>query len=192
MKVQLFLIIVCFNITIFAQNPQYICALMNDSVTAPNIYEFDIYLLNIDSTVFEMALFQGGLTFNKAIKDSGILTLSWVPGSVDSAIVASGQKNILLSATDAGVIQIAPKLASGRAGTGAIISDIPPGTRVGRLRVQNSIPFAKLTPNIAWNFQIASSLYPTKIFAYVSGINTEITIQLSHLNQLTNPTFQGE
>ena len=175
-----------FSSSSVAQNPTYTCTLANDAVTAPNVYEFDIYLLRTGGTAFEMAQWQGGFTFNNAIKGAGTLTASWVPGSNDPVLVASGQVNTSLNAATAGVIKIAPKLPAGGAGTGAVISNVAPGTRIGRLRLTNSVPFAILPANLAWNFSIASPNYPSKIFAYVAAINTDVTVQGSHINSLVN------
>ena len=54
------------------------------------------------------------------------------PGSVDQSIIASGQENTLFNTQTPGVIKILPKIAPKGHGTGAIISNQPPGTRVGR------------------------------------------------------------
>ena len=177
-----------FSSSSVAQNPTYTCTLINDAVTAPNVYEFDIYLLRTGGTAFEMAQWQGGFTFNNAIKGAGTLTASWVPGSNDPALVASGQVNTFNSGSTstAGVIKIAPKLPAGGAGTGAVISNVAPGTRIGRLRLTNSVPFVVAPANLAWNFSIVSPNYPSKVFAYVAALNTDITVQGSHINSLVN------
>ena len=176
-----------FSSSSVAQNPTYTCTLANDVVTSGNVLEFDIYLLRTGGTPFELAQFQGGFTFNNAIKGAGTLTASWVPGSNDPALVTSGQINTLNAASTsaAGVIRIAPKLAAGGAGSGAIISNVAPGTRIGRLRLTNSVPFVIAPANVLWNFSIVSPNYPTKVFAYV-GINTDVTVQGGHLNNLAN------
>ena len=177
-----------FNSSSVAQNPTYTCTLANDVVTSGNVLEFDIYLLRTGGTAFELASFQGGFTFNNAIKGAGVLTASWVPGSNDPALVTSGQVNTFTSGSTstAGVIKIAPKLAAGGAGSGAVISNVAPGTRIGRLRLTNSVPFVIAAANVLWNFSIVSPNYPSKVFAYVGGLNTDVTVQGGHLNNLAN------
>ena len=179
-----------FNSSSVAQNPTYTCTFANDSIVAADAYEFDIYLLRTGSIPFELAQWQGGILYNNAIKNGGTLIASWVPGSVDSQIVLKGQQNTAFNTATAGVIKIAAKLPS-TSTDGAIISNVAPGSRVGRLRLVNSLPFATLSANIAWNF--TASPYPSKVFAYIPSnppggpdVNTDITTPATHLNVLSN------
>jgi len=168
----------------FAQTPSYTCTLANDVQTADSVYEFDIYLLRTGTTSFELAQIQFGFLYNDAIKNGGTLTASYVSGSVDSIIIASGQENISFNTATDGCIKIASKLPAKGAGFGAIISNVPPGTRIGRLKLTNTFPFAGAITNVTWNFN--TSPYPSKVFAYVGGINTDITVAGNHINSLNN------
>jgi len=174
----------------FAQTPSYTCTLANDVQTANNVYEFDIYLLRKGATQFELAQIQFGFLYNDAIRNGGTLSVSYVTGSVDASIVSSGQENNDFNTSTAGCIKIAAKLPTGGSGTGAIISNVSPGTRVGRLRLTNSIPFVGTLMNIAWSFSTLP--YPSKVFAYVGGINTDITVPGNHINSLANSPLPVE
>jgi len=167
-----------------AQTPTYTCTLANDIQTSDSVYEFDIYLLRTGDTQFEMSQIQFGFLYNDAIKNGGNLTASYVPWSVDTSIVISGQQNSSFNTATAGCIKIAAKLPTNGPGSGAIISNVSPGTRIGRLRLTNSIPFAGSIINVAWNFN--TNPYPTKVFAYMAGQNTDITVSANHINSLAN------
>jgi len=171
----------------YSQKPNYICTLANDALTSGNTYEFDIYLLRTGSAPFELGGFELGILYNNDIKNGGNLTALFIPGSVDPAIIASGQENKVFKTDTPGIIKILPKLATKGHGTGAIISNQPPGTRIGRLRLTNSIPFSSLRPNIALNFN--NKPYRTLISAYISQTNTDITDSNKYIISLKNPVL---
>jgi photosystem II stability/assembly factor-like uncharacterized protein len=178
----------------FFTPPLYTMTLVNDVQTDSMHYEFDIYLLRTGTAAFELGSCQMGFTFNDAIKNGGYLTASWVPGSVDPVIVSSGQQNTNFDLTTSEVIKIAPVVAPSGPGTGAIISNVTPGTKIGRLRLSNSIPFASLTADIKYCF--TTTPYRTEIAAYVpaggGGTITDITDSTKHFNNLSNPALPVE
>ena len=173
--------------------PYYNCTLSNDVQVSDSLYEFDIYLKRTGTIPIELSGAQFGFTFNDQIRNGGTLTASFIPGTTDSIILNSGQKNIDFNTSTPGCIKIAPKFASGGAGSGAIISNTGIGTKIGRLRIANSVPFAILTPNI--NFCFTSAPYPTIIRAYVpaggGGVDTSITDSTKHFKNLANPQLNG-
>jgi len=173
----------------YSQKPTYTCTLTNDVLTSENVYEFDIYLLRTGTDPFEFSGIEFGIFYNDQIKNGGTLTVSYVPGSTDEAIVTSGQQNKVFNTATPGLIKIAAKLAPGRHGTGAIISGQAPGTRVGRLRLTNSVPFSPLKPDITLNFN--NKPYATLIGAYVGVINTDITDPKNFIIALRNPVLSG-
>jgi hypothetical protein len=175
----------------YSANPTYTCTLTNDVKTASNVYEFDIYLLRTGTTPFELVQFQGGVIFNNAIKNGGTLTVSYVSGSSDASLVTSGQVNSSFDAATPGVIKIAPKLPAGGPGTGAVISAVAPGTKIGRLRLTNSVVFASFTPNIKFSNN-PTVIYAIKIFANLAGNSTEITDTTQHFVTLANLTLPVE
>jgi hypothetical protein len=193
-KYQLYGVLILMTIGIYtpnfsAQNPSYVCTLANDALTANNVYEFDIYLLRIGDVPFELGGIQFGFLYNDGIRNGGTITASYVPGSVDEGLITSGQQNNLFNTAVAGVIKISANLAPRGHGSGAIISSVAPGTRIGRLRLTNSVAFAALRPNILFNYSLHP--YATKISAYVGDFNTDITDVKNFKISLSNPILAG-
>ena len=196
-SVLLVMVIACLLAPVsYTQVPTYSYTLANDTKTGDNRYEFDIYLLRTGTTPMQLGGAQFGFTYNNAVKNGGTMTASMVPGSVDTAITASGQTNIHFNTTTDGCIKIAAELSAQGPGTGANISNIIPGTRIGRIRLTNSIPFINLNLNLNWNFSSISPNYPTKISVYIpaspGGINTDITDTTEFFNALLNPALPVE
>jgi hypothetical protein len=90
--------------------------------------------------------------------------------------------SFITSAT--GVIKIPAVGASRGAGSGAIISNVAPGTKIGRLRIVNTATFNFVPSNFGWNFTTIP--YPTKMTAYISSSNTDITDPTKYFNDLSN------
>ena len=73
-------------------------------------------------------------------------------------------------------INVAPVIPPG-AGNGSIISSLgncnAPGTRIVRIRITNSVPFASGTScNHVFSTAVSAGIENTAIFAYVNGLNT--------------------
>ena len=183
-KLILILLVLFVSGISYSQVPTYKTTLKNFNQVSDKIVDFDVYIERTSELVtFNLAGLQIGMTYNNAIINGGTLTLSVVPGSSDPIFVASGQVPISFNAATAGLLKIAGK-APTTSGSGAQIPFISGGVRYVTLRLTNSVTFAILTPNFAWNFALPPS-YPTKMFAYISGLNTDITVQASHFNELT-------
>ena len=180
----------------YTQTPAYTCTLANDTLTGGNVYEFDVYLLVTGTTPMQLGGIQLGFTYNNAVINGGTISATWVPGSVDLVIAASGQTNINFNTATAGLIKVAAVLPSNGSGTGANISNIAPGTRVGRMRLTNSVPFTTPKLNINWIFNGVSPNYATKLSVYIpvtaGGINTDITDPTEYFNALANPATPVE
>jgi hypothetical protein len=180
----------------FTQIPTYTCTLANDSSVGANVYEFDIYLLRTGTTPIQLAGVQLGFIYNNAVKNGGTITVSWVPGSVDPAMAASGQTDLNFNTASTGLIKIAARLSTNGPGTGATISNVPPGTKVGRMRFTNSVPFLKQNLNLRWNFNTVAPNYPTKLSVYMPattlGINTDITDSTEFFANLVNHALPVE
>ena len=174
----------------YSANPTYTCTLANDIQTSSTTYEFDIYLLNTGGSSFELADIQCGILYNTSILNGGTISVAWVSGSQDASLVASGQSGQALNSATAGCIKIAAKLPSGGPGTGAIIATVAPGTRIGRLRLTNTSPFAQADGNFTWNF--TASPYNSLVYANIAGVSTNITDQASHLSTLGNTPLPVE
>jgi len=143
----------------------------NDLQVSDKVLEFDLYLLDTDaSQTFELASVQAGILFNAAIVNGGTISMSIVAGS--SQLTGSQQPTSVLY-TSPNVIKLGGKSPPG-AGSGTIISQVAPGTKVCRLRMTNTAAFpAGLQASAAFTFP--TTPYPTKVYQYLNGINTQIT-----------------
>ena len=160
----------------YSQSPTYNCTLSNDAYTSDNVYEFDIYLLRTGTSAFELGGFQMGLTYDTLASNGGTVTATWVPLTTDTSALLHTP-----APYKAGFIKVASFHPRG-SGKGKIVSNTAPGFRVGRLRLTNSIPFTSRPLSVNWTF----ATYPSKISAYVSTVNNDITNQISFLNTLAN------
>ena len=168
----------------YSQIPTYTCTLLNDVQTAPNVYKFDVYILRTGTDVFELSGFQIGLTYNVSAINGGTLTVAWDTTSMatDTTIfISKGTRPKTTAPYSPGIIKAASFLSPG-AGSGVIIPNSAPGARYGRLVLTNSVPFASQPLSVNWAF----SIYSTKISAYISGTNTDITNQTEFINNLGN------
>jgi len=67
-------------------------------------------------------------------------------------------------------------MANPGVGNGSIISCTSPGTRVGRIRLTNTVSYGLTCPmSLTWCFSATSCGYPTKVSAYVGGLATDIS-----------------
>jgi hypothetical protein len=179
-KFRLVLILIIIGLFIpasYSQLPTYTMTMSNDSVVAPNVYEFDIYLLNTSTNIFQLFGFQFGILYDSTNFRGDTLTASWVSGSNDTALVASNQVNNTISTAMKGIIRLDPKIA--RFGRGAIISNSFPGTGIGRLRLTATKPFNPQNLNLTW-----SSAPPWKTlvaaFDYTTHLSADITVPANH------------
>ena len=171
----------CTNIV---YNPHFTCTLANDVYTAPNVYQFDIYLLRTGTTstdVFRYYAGQYDLSFNNSVLNGGTLTAAWAPESWDGATGTddgSGPAHSLdwsfQYGSPIGVyngeIRIAPAAAGGNSSC-AWISNVAPGTRIGTVVLTNSVPFLGSPANFAFQF----TGYSTKLAAYQNSTATNQT-----------------
>jgi len=179
----------------FYAQTHFTCTLINDSLTAPNVYEFDIYMVSNDSTPIELAGINFGFLYNTQVQDTGTLTVTMVPKSSELSnnsqlprnfIVSEGMKD---SATKVGIIKIGPRMPPGY-GSGSIISNKGLGTKIGRLRVSNNINFTSARMNIEWNFLKTGGLYPTTVTTYIDEKNTNVTSLGTYELKLANPLLK--
>jgi len=156
---------------VYSQNPTFNFTLANGKQVSNKIYEADIYLQSTSTTPIELATISLGISFNNAITSRGTLTACWVQSS--SQLTNLSELPTALNTATAGVIKIAGKIPPG-AGNGSIISNISPGTKIGRLRLTNNTKFAPgKQMSLAW---LKASPYPTTVNAYIGKINTDITL----------------
>jgi len=179
------LFVFLFAFTGYPQAPTYQATLLNDSLVGSTVYEFDIYLLRTDTTVFELGGCQIGLTFNDNIRNGGTLTSTIIPGTCgfSNPVQAPANPNVATLQGSTRIWKLASKAPPG-IGNGSIISNVAPGTRVGRFRLTNTVDFSAVTADFAWTF--LSTQYQTKISAYYGGLNQEMTTPSTHFNNLSN------
>jgi hypothetical protein len=174
----------------YSQTPQtYELQFANDVQTAANVYEFDIYLLNTSTTVFKLYGVQIKISFNSAALNGGTLTLSWVPGSNDAGLVASNQVNTLIY--NAAYLRVVSAPASSMAAA-ATISQIAPGTILGRLRLTNSVNFAAQSLNLGY---LMTTPFKTTVAPYdlTTGLSSDITLlATNNVVSLSNPILPVE
>jgi hypothetical protein len=71
----------------------FTCTLVNDSLSAANVYEFDIYMKSNDTSTIELADINFGFIYNRQVQDTGDLTVSWVPHSSELSNLAELPRN---------------------------------------------------------------------------------------------------
>lgn len=151
-----------------AQISDFNYTIADDVQVSDRIIEFDLYLLDTNTNEpFELAAIQAGIIVNSEIYNGGTISVSIVSGS--SQLNASQQPASILWVQATNAIKLTPKSPPG-VGSGTIISQTAPGTRICRIRITNSIAFTiNSTANLTFNF--TTSPYPTKVSQYISGSN---------------------
>jgi len=183
-KIILLVIVLLFSGSTLAQIPTYILNLTNDQQVDSRNFEFDIFLLRTGATDFEYANnSQYFVNINPVIINGGTLTFTILPGTCELNLV----QQILGSKVSFDAVNFRLRIAAhspSGAGTGTIISNTLPGTRLGRFRVTNTVNFAAAQTNLNW-YNGPTGFF-TKVFAYVSGLNAEITNSANHLININN------
>ena len=187
MLCSLLLLLVGFSTTIsYSQTPTYTMTIANDAQTAANIYEFDIFLQRTGTDEFQLFGAQIGITYNPAIRGTGTFTATWVIGS--SQLNAAQAPSAGNTATS-GLIKIAARTVT-NFGDGTVISNIAPGTKVGRLRLTGQNNFNSVSASI----QFATTVYPVQIFAYdyTDNLSHDVTSKGTFIKNIVNGTLPIE
>jgi len=151
-----------------AQNYRF--TIENEVQISDRILDFELYLLNINSSrPFELSGVQAGILVNPAIYNGGTLTVEIQDNS--SELSSFQTPTSVIWSADQNAIKLTPKMPPG-AGNGTIIGTSAPGTRVCRLRIINTAPFANATADLSFSFTTVP--YPTKVAEYISGVNTQL------------------
>ncbi|PKP01014.1 MAG: hypothetical protein CVU14_06115 [Bacteroidetes bacterium HGW-Bacteroidetes-9] len=168
----------------------FLLTIQNVVQISPNVFEFDIYLLDIDNTQpMYLATTQHGINFNPLILNGGAITPTMttiVPGFSD---LPSTMEPISVSTVTPGLIRVAGRAAPG-AGNGYVVSQVAPGTRITRLRLTNSVAFPEnSTADMSFNSNtVTNPSYPTRIAIYIGTTNTQIPVTPGvNANVLENP-----
>jgi hypothetical protein len=183
MKKFIVIFLLLFISGVALSQPTYLFTLKNGVQVSNQIYKFDVWIERTGATEFELAGLQMGLTFDNAVKNGGVVT-----GVVSQSQLLASQIPANPNLTTAGVLKMAAKPLPG-AGNGTIIPTFP-GLRVATITLTNTVPFAFLPWNFAFNF--TATPYNTIVSAYVGGLSTNITIQASHVNSLPNDPMPVE
>ena len=184
------LLLYAFAFSLHAQIPTYEAYLINDVQTAPNQYEFDIYVKRIGSVPFEAYGLQCALIFEESIRNGGTLSAMYLQGTseMNSEQIPSDPSLVYYSGNKC-TFRLAARTVHSP-GDATIISSVGYGTRLGRFRITTSAnKFAPISPNLQWTFDQTTYGYATKFAAYVynSVIIVDITNQGNHKSQLSNP-----
>jgi hypothetical protein len=173
-----------------AQLPTYTATIENDLMVSSSIYEFDLIISQTGSLPLELANFQAAIMVNPAFVNGGIITPTLLGGSSDfntpqwpSSIKFQAGFNCIMIAP-----KVPPRVLFPGSGTSATNGTIiaTTGTRVCRIKLENSVPFGDTYLDPIWNFTLQP--YRTAVTAYVGPtdqrINTFITLADAHSKTL--------
>jgi hypothetical protein len=179
----------------------YTVELKNDVYTAPNVYEFDIYLSRTGTTTLRLCGTQFDITYNPAMINGGTLTAELLQTLDSDGNVVDGSQSWTSPLMDQyepmhftvapGELQIITAACATRNAAGVI--PVAPGVCLGRVRLTNSVGFAVQQANLAFKF----TGYGTILLAFLggSGVNstTDITANGTYLiSGLVNPVLPVE
>ena len=186
----LLLIVVLYTPTSYS-SVAFTCNLANDVYTAPNVYEFDIYLLSTGTADFRLCACQFDITYNTAILNGGTLSAELIDASWDPLVEANYEPlNVVLGTGELQIISSAVQ----KRNNATIITTTAPGYSFGRIRLTNSVPFAGEMANLTFKF----TGYNTIVLAFLSttsgnNTTTDITSQGTFdTSTLTNPILPVE
>lgn len=169
---------------VLAQAPTYECTIQNEAYTAPDQFEFDIYLARTGANTFELASFQAGLAVNASFLGGGTVTAELVGGYSDlpveqapsSIAFDNAQLNLKIAP------QKPPRDYPAQLSLGSIVTETP--VRVCRVRLTNSVGYGTAGFSPTWLFSNAGGDYRTVVSAFVGSslpkTNTAITDEASH------------
>jgi hypothetical protein len=182
----------------YSQNPTFNFVLTNDSWDGHMVFEADVIVLSTGAAPIELAAISMGFTINNSALNGGTLSAAFVPGS--SELTNTAQINyaafnttgtIGTGATMLRIIKAAGKTPPG-AGNGSLISNVAPGTKIGRLRLTNTVDFIIADPNSIDTVYRGTGGYAWSLNAYVGTTNTNITNSGTYIKILTSPLLPVE
>lgn len=160
----------------------------NLTIVNDHSFEFDLYLQDMDpSQSFELSIIQAGILVNSEIINGGEVMSELIAGISDLNPQQQPTKTTFVKGPGTSIIKVAPKVGPGP-GNGTIIKTTKPGTKICRIRITNSVPFAKAKPNLTFCFTTAP--YPTKVFQYNGRISNQITTTTENcVSESANPVL---
>jgi Secretion system C-terminal sorting domain len=142
-----------------------------------NILEFDIYITRTGAIPFDYAAGRFNFYFNPLIANGGTLTYSFVPGFSDLPVTLQPFGPSIVADRLNMTINSFPG-----SGNGFLISNISPGTRVCRMRLETSAPVFNINPlDLSWNNPGSLNPPRTVVYAYNSdGDEINVTTPATH------------
>ena len=173
----------------YSQSPTFNFVLSNDTWDNHTIYTVDITVVSTDVAPIEFATGSFALIFNASALNGGTVTAAWVAGS--SQLTNTAQIPGILPISNSGsskLIRINGKVPPGT-GNGSLLG-LAPGTRIGTLKLTNSVDFVVIDPN---SINIApATVYPPNLNVYIAGINTDIWANGTIIKNLSSPLLPVE
>jgi len=214
-RVMLILVLIFFSLLANAQSqkkymPQgtsdFLLTVQNLTQTAPNILEFDVYLLSTipsGQPPFELATMQLAFLINASIHTGGILTLSLsnAGSGLNPAIqfIMAGAPMVVSPLTTYPTKTLIRQQGQSPQGTGnsTIISNIAPGTKLVHYILTSSVNFKQNSvPDLSFisTSEPSSELYVTSISEYINSLNTNLMVTsgvdaIVNGNPVLNPTI---
>lgn len=168
LKIKAVVLMILLAVSLSVHGQTYNLTIENDVQVSDRILEFDLFLRNTSATIpLELSGVQAGILVNPDIYNGGTITVSILPGT--SQLDAGMMPTSVVWSQSQNTIKLTPKAPPG-AGNGTILAVSSPGLRVCRLQITNSEPFGRYAANLTFNFTTVP--YPTKVSAYIDGINT--------------------
>ena len=131
----------------------------NFALTGASTFEFDVFLSNTGEDPFNYATAQYAFNFNTAVLQPGA-TLTMTLVSNTSQIPSAIRPNNFLTYPSTGILYITARVPV----VGLLtIAESPLETRVGRFKVESSLPYLGQPLNLTWR---NSTIFPETILVY--------------------------
>ena len=185
------LFMMLFTVKGFSQANNYNIYLTNLVQTAPNQMELDVVIEWTGTNTQKLTFMQAGINFNHAgMANGGIITGAFVAGSAGPGTsVVQQTPNWNINQTSKQIRFLASIASEGL----ATAIPPPPGYRLGKFRITNTVPFTtSSSPNFVWAFLTGTSTTTkSQVSVYVNGATTgtDVTIPANHFtgNIILNP-----
>jgi len=149
------------------------------------VIEFDLYLKDAGTEKpFELSIIQMGILVNTEITNGGDVGSMIVTNFSELNAPQQPSTTLFVKGKGNSIIKVAAKVSPGP-GNGTIIKTTGKGTKVCRIRLTNTMPFAKVKPNIHFCFE--KMPYPTKVYHYIGQVSVQTPTNATNcVSELTN------
>jgi hypothetical protein len=155
-KIFLVIYFLCITNNVSAGPNDYNLCLKNQKLISDSTFEFEIWISWTGTNKQKFQFFQGGLDFNyDEVANGGTITGQFVPGSADKKLPPQQQQpNWNINQTSK---QIRMMAAIGYPVNLAVATPPPPGFRLGKFRMKNTVAFKKgVQFKLKWNYGFGS------------------------------------